>query len=396
MPGWFPFTPDAAHEGADPRLCGGRLTIDLGALADNYRLLAARAAPAVVAGVLKADAYGLGAVRVARTLWATGCRTFFVALPEEGIALREALPEATIFVLNGVFGPEAAPAYGAHRLVPVLGSPADLSTWEAFGWDGEVPRPCAIHVDTGMNRLGLSPAEVTAFAQDNRLTNALTPVLLMSHLACADAPGHPLNRTQLESFQAVRAALEGIESSLANSAGTFLGRDFLFDMVRPGIALYGGAPNGDMPNLMKPVVTAEARVVQVRRAATGEAVSYGASGILARDTLVAIVSVGYADGYPRSGSGAGVPLRGAIESGAAGFVRGHRVSVLGRITMDLTMFDVTDVGPLPVAAGDWIELFGANVAIDEVAAAAGTISYELLTSLGRRYHRRYTGGEPEA
>jgi alanine racemase len=394
LPGWVPYGPDAAHSGADPRLAGGRLTIDLDALARNYRLLARQAAPARTAGVVKADAYGLGIDHVAPVLWAEGCRTFFVALPEEGITLRSLLPEADIFVLNGLFGAEAAPAYARHRLLPVLGSQSDIASWEAFGWnDGERPRPCAIHVDTGMNRLGLTVSEAQALAADNALTGALTPLLLMSHLVSGDDPAHRLNRRQLESFQAVRRVFAGIDSSLANSAGIFLGPDFRFDLVRPGIALYGAKPIGAMDNPMEPVVTAEARIVQVRRAAAGETVSYGATRALSRDTLIAVASVGYADGYHRAGSGSGVPLRDARPRGAHGFVHGRPVPILGRITMDLTMFDVTDLGPSGVAPGDWIELFGPNMTIDEAAAAAGTTSYELLTGLGRRYYRHYAGGE---
>ena len=266
--------------------------------------------------------------------------------------------------------------------------------WEAFGWnDGGTPRPCAIHVDTGMNRLGLTPEEAHAFATDNALTGALTPRLVMSHLACGDDAGHPLNRRQRESFQAVSRLFDGIESSLSNSAGIFLGPDFAFDLARPGIALYGGQPFDGGDNPMRAVATLEARVVQVRRARAGETASYGAHGVLSRDTVIAVVSTGYADGYHRASSFAGVPLRRAVPAGGHGFVHGRRVPVLGRVTMDLTLFDVTDLGPDGVAVGDWIELFGPNVPVDEAAAAAGTISYEMLTSLGRRYHRRYVGGD---
>lgn len=394
MSEWKTFTHDAAHDGVDPRIAGGRLTVDLDALVENYRLLQRRAAPARVAGVVKADAYGLGASRVGPALWRAGCRTFFVALPQEGIELRAALPQADIYVLNGTFGPEAAPAFAAHRLMPVLGSQADISCWEAFGWnDGGTPRPCAIHVDTGMNRLGLTPEEAHAFAADNALTGALTPRLVMSHLACGDDAGHPLNRRQRESFQAVSRIFDGIESSLSNSAGIFLGPDFAFDLARPGIALYGGQPFDGGDNPMRAVATLEARVVQVRRARAGETASYGAHGVLSRDTVIAVVSTGYADGYHRASSFAGVPLRRAVPAGGHGFVHGRRVPVLGRVTMDLTLFDVTDLGPEGVTVGDWIELFGHNVPVDEAAAAAGTISYEMLTSLGRRYHRRYVGGD---
>jgi alanine racemase len=394
MSEWRPLSPDAAHDGADPRIAGGRLTVDLDALVANYRLLQRRAAPARVAGGVKANAYGLGVARVGKALWNAGCRTFFVALPQEGVELRAALPEAEIYVLNGTFGPEAAPAFAAHRLMPVIGSPADISCWEAFGWDdGDSPRPCALHVDTGMNRLGLTHDEALAFAAENGLTGALTPRLLMSHLACGDETLHPLNRRQLESFQAVRAAFAGVESSLSNSGGVFLGPDFHFDLARPGIALYGGKPFNDGENPMRAVATLEARVVQVRRARSGETASYGAHGRLARDSIIAVVSVGYADGYHRASSFAGVPLRNALAEGGHGFVHGRPVPVVGRVTMDLTLFDVTDLGPDGVAVGDWIELFGENIPVDEAAGAAGTISYELLTSLGHRYQRRYVGGD---
>ncbi|MDZ5696279.1 alanine racemase [Chelativorans sp. M5D2P16] len=377
--------------GPAPHLAGGRLTIDLDALADNYRLLAKRSVPAEASAVVKADAYGLGLAPVARTLWAAGCRRFFVALPHEGLALRAVLPEAQIFVFNGLFGTEAAAVYREARLVPVLNSQSDLSTWEAHGWNGEGSRPCAIHLETGMNRLGLTAERARTLAEENTLTRALTPILVMSHLACADAPDHPMNRRQCESFQVLRALFPEIESSLANSAGIFLGGDFLCDVTRPGIALYGGAPNGTKPNPMRQVVTAEARIAQVRRAKAGETVSYGATP-LARDTIIAVASTGYADGYHRAASGGGVPLR-AVDGGASGFFHGQAVPVLGRVTMDLTLFDVTDLGADDVAVGDHIELFGPNMPIDSVAAAAGTIAYELLTSLGQRYHREYVGGE---
>ncbi|WP_159590867.1 alanine racemase [Chelativorans xinjiangense] len=377
--------------GPAPHLAGGRLTVDLSALAANYRLLAKRSAPAQAAAVVKADAYGLGLGPVARALWAAGCRRFFVALPAEGLALRNVLPDAEIFVFNGLFGPEAAAAYREGRLIPVLNAQSDLSIWEAYGWDdGETPRPCAIHVETGMNRLGLAPERARTLAEENALTNALTPVLVMSHLACADTPGHPMNRRQLESFQALRALFPETESSLANSAGIFLGGDYLCDVTRPGIALYGGAPVSDAANPMRPVVTAEARVAQVKQVRAGDTVSYGAAP-LHRDTIIAVASTGYADGYHRAASGGGVPLR-DVRGGASGFIHGHEAPVIGRVTMDLSLFDVTALGPDAVAVGDHIELFGPNMPIDAVAEAAGTVAYELLTSLGRRYHREYVGG----
>lgn len=375
----------------DPRVAGGRLTVDLAALRANYRILQERAGGAQVAGVVKANAYGLGIEHVAPALWAEGCRVFFVALPAEGAALRAVLPEAYIYILAGLFETGSADIYHEWGLLPVLNSRTEIAIWEAHGWDGDVPRPCAIHVDTGMNRLGLSAEEAIAFASDNALTGAITPLLVMSHLACADDKAHPLNARQCESFQAVRGVFPQAESSLSNSAGTFLGPDFAFDLVRPGIALFGGNPvPGESP--MHPVATAEARIIQLRMAKAGETVSYGAPMPLSRDTWIAVATVGYADGYHRALSGAGVPLRQALGQGGMGVVHGRRVPVLGRITMDLTMFDVTDLGE-EVTHGDWIELFGAHVPIDEAAAAAGTIAYELLTALGSRYDRRYHGAE---
>lgn len=384
---------DTATADVDPRLAGGWLTIDLDAIAFNYRLMAELAAPAEAAGVVKANAYGLGVEQVAPALWAAGCRRFFVALPHEGVSLRAILPEADIFVLSGPISPEAAPAFDEANLFPVLNSPTDLSTWEGFGWDGEVPRPCAVHLDTGMNRLGLSPAQALAFAQENQLTRALTPLVLMSHLACADEPDHPLNAEQKRAFMAVGSAFPGIMASLANSAGIVLGGDYLCDLVRPGIALYGAWPVETLESPLRTVVTAEARILQVRSARAGESVSYGATTRLERDTLIAVASAGYADGHHRAQSGAGVPLRKDGADGGTGFVDGRRVPILGRVTMDLTMFDVTELGPDALGPGDHIELFGPNLPIEEAAAAAGTIPYELLTSLGRRYNRRYVGAQ---
>jgi hypothetical protein len=238
---------------------------------------------------------------------------------------------------------------------------------------------------------GLTPERARMLAEENALTGALTPMLVMSHLACADQPAHPMNRQQLESFQQVRALFPQTESSLCNSAGILLGGDYLCDLTRPGIALYGGSPVGGTASPMRAVVTAEARIAQIRRVAAGQAASYGATPLV-RDTVIAVCSTGYADGYHRAASGAGVPLRQAGKPGACGFIHGKEVPVLGRVTMDLTLFDVTELGPDAVAVGEHIELFGPNMPIDRVAEAAGTVAYELLTSLGRRYYREYVGG----
>jgi alanine racemase len=243
-----------------------------------------------------------------------------------------------------------------------------------------------------MNRLGVTEQEAVLFATENTHDKAIQLKLAMSHLACADDRTHRLNRQQLESFQRVAALFQGIDSSLANSAGIMRGGDFRFDLTRAGIAMYGGRAVNEGENPMRPVVTAEVRVLQVRLAPAGSTVGYGATTTLARDTTLAIVATGYADGYHRAASGAGVPLRAAVPAGASGFIAGRRVPVVGRVSMDLTAFDVTDCEG-NVSPGDWIELFGPNIPIDEVAEAAGTIGYELLTGLGQRYERVYVGGD---
>ncbi len=360
-------------------IAGARLTIDLDALAANHATLRRQASGAAVAGVVKANAYGLGLEPVARTLWREGCRSFFVAMPSEGVALRALLPEAEIFVLSGLFGEAALWLCRDARLVPVLASAHEVEAARGL----EVP--FGLHVDTGMNRQGLAVGDLAPAIE------ALgTPTLVMSHLACADDRSHPLNTLQLRRFTEATASFSGVRRSLANSGGTFLGSDYAFDMVRPGIALYGGAPTSFGGNPMQAVATAEARIVQLRRLAPGDTVSYGATFTALRDMLIAIATVGYADGYHRAGSGSGVALRDGGGPGAQGNLNGAKVPVVGRITMDLTMFDVTACNG-EVAVGDCIELFGPNLPVDDAARAAGTISYELLTSLGARFVRRYVG-----
>ena len=363
-------------------LAGGRLTIDLGALVANYRLLAARSAPAEAGVTIKADAYGLGMDRVAPVLWDAGARSFFVAIASEGVALKRLLPKATVYLLHGVT-PASVEAVRDAGLVPSLGSPLAVKLWREAG-NGQ---PCALHVDTAMNRLGLTLDEASALASDGM--DGLNATLLMTHFACADDPDHSKNTSQIDSFNAAKALFPLQKTSLQNSAGIFLGTRAVSDVTRMGIALYGGEAVNDVVNPMRVVVTAQARVMHVRTAKAGETVSYGATVTLARDTRIAVTSVGYADGFHRAGSGAGVPLRRTGIAGGNGFIAGGRVPIIGRITMDQTMFDVTDLPDGAVNADDWIELFGPNIALDEAARAAGTIGYELLTGLGRRYARRY-------
>lgn len=364
-----------------------RLTIDLSALADNWRAMARRSGAARTAAVLKADAYGIGLEPAARTFHLAGARDFFVATPAEGAALRATLPDARIYVLSGMWaGSERL--FFEFDLVPVIASEEQLAVFMAAVSDGS-DHPCVLHVDTGMSRLGLRVEDALALAGDVARPASFSPIMLLSHLACADDPNHPLNRQQLQRFRTAVDAFDGIDATLANSAGIFLGEEYHFTLTRPGISLYGGAAVNDAPNPMKPVVTAEARILQVREAKTGESVSYGATTVFTRDTRIAVAAVGYADGYMRALSGSGVPLRKTNVPGASGVLHGRAVPLIGRVTMDLTHFDVTDLPEGSVRPGDFIELFGRNMPIEDVARAGGTIDYELLTSLGRRYERRY-------
>lgn len=365
---------------------GGRLTIDLDALVANWQALAETAAPAACAAVVKGDAYGTGLEPAVRALSAGGCRTFFVALLSEGVRARAVAPEADIYVLNGL-PPGSAPVFAAANLHPVLGSQAEITEWVNFrqGRGSDVPH-AALHIDTGMNRLGISLGETAALAANGTLPGRAGIGLVMSHLACADTPDHPMNRTQLKSFRAARALLPGIPVSLANSAGILTDRNFHFDLVRPGLALYGGGAVGGQENLMLPVVSLEARIVQVRSVRSGETVGYGAAQTARRDSRIAIVSVGYADGFPRAAGGSD-----ATGEGALGALGGHLVPLFGRVSMDLMAFDVTDVPSEFVKRGNFIELLGPTAALDGVAARAGTISYEVLTHLGRRFARRHIG-----
>ncbi|QFR31968.1 alanine racemase [Ancylobacter sp. TS-1] len=359
---------------------GGILTVDLSALSANYQELSRRAAPAACAAVVKGDAYGIGLTRAAPALWQAGARSFFVALLAEARQLRGLLPEAEIFVLNGLF-PGTEAAYREQALRPVLGSADQVERWSAFCADIGEGLPAALHVDTGMNRLGLTPAEAVNVAE-GRDELGFPLVLVMSHLACADEPDHPLNARQLEDFRAIAALFPDVRASLANSAGALGDPAYHFDLVRPGIAVYGGRPRKDVAPL-RPVVRLELRVVQLRRVHEGETVGYGGAHTALRPSRVAILSAGYADGIPR--------LAGAsdLRPGAEAVIAGHRCPLIGRISMDLLAVDVTEVAEDNIQPGDFATLLGDGLSLDDLARHSHTIDYEILTSLGRRYHRRW-------
>jgi alanine racemase len=369
-----------------PDLAGAVLSIDLSAIQKNWRYLSSHAGKSECGAAVKGNAYGLGIAPVAKALWQAGCRSFFVARPMEGEELREILPGATIFVLDGLF-PGQAEFYAQHNLLPALISIEEAREWAAFGRIYGRKLPCAIHVDTGINRLGFSLPEYAGLLADTATMRDMNVTLLMSHLACADDPPHPLNAKQRDAFNVARSKLPGVPASLANSSGIFLGEDYAHDLVRPGIALYGGNPTPALANPMQAVACLEGAIMQTRNVGTGETVGYGATWQARRETRIAVLGAGYKDGVSRSLSSR------ESNSPPQVFAGGRRCPIIGRVSMDMMAIDVTDL-PLPVRRGDRAEILGPNILIDEAASWAGTISYELLTRLGSRYARLYS--EPDS
>lgn len=359
------------------------LTIDLTAVTDNWRLLRDRAAPAACAAVVKADAYGLGIDPVAPALADAGCTLFFVAMLDEGLRLRRLLPQVEVAVLGGLL-PGTAPIFLRDRLIPVLNDLGQVERWRTETAKAGQAAPAILHVDTGMNRLGLDPAEAGMLAADPALLDGIEITYVMTHMACADEPAHPLNAAQLARFRAALAAVQGavpgVKGSLAASSAIFLGSDYHFGLVRPGAALYGVNPTPGAPNPMRQAVRLEGRVLQVRHVDSGEGVGYGATRRCDKPSKIATVATGYADGYLRALSNRGIAR-----------IAGNEIPMIGRVSMDLLTFDVTDLPEGLVYPGGLVELLGDGYTPDDAARDAGTIGYEILTSLGGRYARRYIG-----
>ncbi|WP_422023571.1 alanine racemase [Pyruvatibacter mobilis] len=357
----------------------GSLTIDLGALARNWRAAHEASGTARASAVIKADGYGLGAVEVARTLAEAGCRDFFVALPSEGIAVRSVAPDAAIYVLNG---PMAGHVDGMADagLIPVLNGPEQLALWAQAGDRHGRPLPASVMLDTGMNRLGFDEAALDALAPD--AMHGIDLRLVLSHLACADDPSADMNIVQRAQFNRMRSRLPDVEASLCNSAGIFLGPDYHYELTRPGVCLYGGSPFIAEPAPFHHVVTVGAEVVQLRNVPAGETIGYGATFTAASDMRTATIAAGYADGIFRAAGNRGFAA-----------INGVRVPYVGRVSMDLVVLDITALPDGAVRPGDQAEVLGPTISVDDLAQASGTIGYEVLTSLGSRYERRYIAAD---
>ena len=351
------------------------LAIDLDAIADNWRTMRAHHPSGPVAAVVKADAYGLGAAQVAGKLFADGCRHFFVATASEALAVRATIPGAMLAVLNGLT-PDAQHALSAHDILPVLGSLAEIDAWSAHARALGRDLPALLHIDTGMNRLGLDAAELAALSDDHARLDGVALRYVMTHFIAADAFDDPLTQRQLARFAAACERLPPAPRSVANSGGGLIGA--ASDLARPGGALYGLNPLEGVPNPMRPVVTLTAPVIAVRTIAAGETVGYSGTWTAARTSRIATIGVGYADGWHRARS----------NRGGARF-DGRPVPLVGRVSMDLTTFDVTDLPA--IGPGARLTLIGPDCSPDDVAEAAGTTGYEVLTALGRRYARIYIG-----
>ena len=357
------------------------LHIDMGALKANYeamtQLVIKPGKPVTVGACVKADAYGLGMGAVAKALYGLGCRSFFVAHAQEGRLLREIIgKQPSIYVFNGPSESEIPIFFGA-KLKPVINSLYQANLWAQETSRHEFQPRTAIHIDTGMNRLGFSSDELEKLTADKALVKALDIELVMSHLACADTPEHPMNAQQLSAFKRAAAGLPPVALSLANSAGIYLGKEYHFNMVRPGAALYGLNVT-TQPEKHTPVVSVGAPVLQIGHIKKDDTAGYRASFKAKRETRTITVAAGYADGIPVAGSNISFAV-----------LRGQKLKIIGRVSMDMTILDATDFeGPLNI--GDRVSFMGYH--LDAQAERMGLLNYEMLTSLGQRFRREYHKG----
>ncbi len=360
----------------------GRITIDLDAIASNWQSLADTVSPALCAAVVKADAYGLGATRIVPTLAHAGCTTFFVATLKEAAEIKPLVDEGQIYLLDGLL-PDSASTVADLGVIPVLSTLDEIDDWHRQAEQSNKKLQTALHIDSGLNRLGLSAGDVARLAQNPAPFDTLKLDLVMSHLASADVPDAPENQTQLTAFTLARALLPDAPASLAASDGLMLGSAFHFDVVRPGYALYGGQAFQGATTPVKPVLEVTTRILQIRSLSRGDTVGYSATYTAPRDMRIAILAAGYADGIPRTASAA------TGETGGAVAIAGHVAPVLGRVSMDLIAVDVSQVPPHHLARGADVEIIGPTCTLDLVGKAADTIGYEILTRLSPRFERVY-------
>ena len=365
------------RKGIAPSDCAGVIEVDLAALAYNFRTLVRKASPAICAAAVKANAYGLGVENVAYCLWREGCRDFFVATLDEGLELRLLLRKANIYVLDGLLEGQDK-AFDKGNLVPVLNDIGQIEAWCRYCRRLETALPCVVQFDTGMNRLGLAPLEAERLSESPEFFSGITVRVIMSHLACGADPGHPLNERQRASFNRIRAKFPDISASLANSAGVYLGQPFHFDMVRVGIALYGGNPLDGQDCGVQPVVRIRSRILQERVVEPGGTVGYNATYTVSARARIITVSAGYADGVSTRLSNSGFVT-----------IDGQRAGIVGPVSMDLITVDVTDVPEGKTKPGGFVDLIGPGLSLNETAERASLIPYEVLTSLSRRFKRRY-------
>ena len=360
----------------------GKLSIDLAALRGNYALLRGRVGPRVrVAAAVKANGYGLGAAEVSSALFTEGCRDFFVSSLEEGLALRQSLKDGQIYVLNGFYA-SGADAYAEQNLIPALGSFMEIEAYKKLAAKLGRKLPAYLSFNTRMNRLGLGSVETDKLLREMHMLDGLEIVGVMSHFACADELGHPLNETQFGVFDEIARAFPNAAKSLSNSSGIFRNAKYHYDVVRPGMALYGLNPTPEAANPMKPVVSLKVPIVRTRIVYKDASVGYGATYRFEKDTPIATVAAGYADGLFR-----------ALSNKGALYWKDYACPIRGRVSMDLTTVDLSAVPenerPRP---GDFMEVIGTHQSADDLAEAAGTIGYEILTALGNRYERFYENG----
>lgn len=382
--GLKPLPSSLQAQGSDiPASTSTVLDVDLEAIAHNYRFVQEKIGHRVCAPAIKANAYGLGMIPVGKALWAIGARDFFVATLEEGITLRQHLPFATIYVLNGLWAGTESLIH-RHQLTPVLGDLGQVVKWKQFAHKVDELLPAILQVDTGLVRLGLSLAEVQKLAKSSKELEGVSLKYLMSHLACAYQPDHIYNVAQRDAFLQAQKLFPEVPVSLSGSGGMFQGSEYFFDMVRPGRILYGSTftAGEDFIGKVKHVITLRARILQIQDVPQGHSVGYDQTYRAEKPLRLATLGIGYADGYFRCLSNRGY-----------GFINGVRVPVVGRISMDLMTVDVTNVPENMAYPGAWVELINADMTIDDLATLADTVSWEILTRLGERPFRRYIGEE---